>query len=125
MKNNMENIKKSRRKLQISICISLILTIITSIIDLLVNYGRSEPTQIDHYALFIALVLLLVPLTVIIIPQKNMIYVISALQILGYIWLTIAFDALAPSFIPWIINIFVIIYANDFIRLTNQGNTDS
>ncbi len=117
----MESIKSARKKLQISIYISLIFTIITSIIDFLVNNGRSEPTQIDHYALFIALVLLIVPLTVIIIPQKNMIYVISVLQILGYIWLTITFDALAPSFIPWVINIFVIIYANDFIRITNQG----
>jgi hypothetical protein len=117
----MENIKKSKRKLQISICISIILTIITSIIDLLIltEYNQSPP--FIYLNLYITLVLLIVPLTVIIVPRKNMIYVMSVLQILGYVWLTISFDALALSFIPWVINIFVIIYANDFIRLTNHG----
>ncbi len=117
----MENVIKAKRKLQIFIFISLVLTIITSVIDLLFANGSNQLTKPIYFLLYITLVLLIVPLTVIIIPQKAMLYVIIVLQAIGYLWLSFTFDAFLFSFIPWIINFFVIIYANDFIRLTNEG----
>lgn len=123
MKNNREEVLKTDKRLNIAISISLISIIIFSAVSLdrLNKSGYITPSTdfVIFFIFSISLILLIIPLTVIIIPNKKMVYLLVVLQSIGFLWFGFFFDEAALLFIPWAINFSVIGYSFKKFELTS------
>ena len=123
MKNNREEVLKTDKRLKIAISISLISTIIISAVTLdhlnKSGYITSSTDFVTFFLFYISLILLIIPLTVIIISNKKMVYLLVVLQSIGVLWFGIFFEETALLFIPWAINFSVIGYSFKKFGLTS------
>ena len=123
MKNNREEVLKTDKRLKIAISISLISTIIISAVTLdhlnKSGYITSSTDFVTFFLFYISLILLIIPLTVIIISNKKMVYLLVVLQSIGFLWFGIFFEETALLFISWAINFSVIGYSFKKFELTS------
>ena len=123
MKNNREEVLKTDKRLKIAISISLISTIIISAVTLdhlnKSGYITSSTDFVTFFLFYISLILLIIPLTVIIISNKKMVYLLVVLQSIGFLWFGFFFEETALLFIPWAINFSVIGYSFKKFELTS------
>ncbi len=123
MKNNREEVLKTDKRLKIAISISLISTIIISAVTLdhlnKSGYITSSTDFVTFFLFYISLILLIIPLTVIIISNKKMVYLLVVLQSIGFLWFGFFFEETALLFISWAINFSVIGYSFKKFELTS------